>query len=71
MYDHSSRLIVTHRIADDRIADARRENLLHTDETGYKAHDRLEPRHSLLGRVSAALRRSTSPAVTHHRPAYR
>jgi len=69
MYDHhSSRLIVSHRIADDRIAEARREHLLRGDETGYEAHDRTRAGRSLLGRVAAALHHT--PTAT-HRPAYR
>lgn len=73
MYDPASRLIVTHRIADDRIAEARREHLLRAsrnEDSGYQAEDRLPSGRSLLGRVGAALHHGARPATT-HRPAFR
>jgi hypothetical protein len=70
MYDTNSRLIVTHRIAEDRMAEARREHLLRGDDTGYQAHDRTGTGRSVLGRVASALRHAPR-ATTTHRPAYR
>lgn len=73
MYDPNSRLIVTHRIMDERLAETRRAHVLRTDRdepTSYAAHDRLGAAQSLLGRMAAALHRSTRPVAT-HRPAFR
>lgn len=73
MYDPNSRLILTHRIMDERLAETRRAHLLRTDRdevASYAAHDRLGAAQSWLGRMVAALHRSTRPATT-HRPAFR
>ncbi len=72
MYDPSSRLIVTNRIIDERLAETRRAHLLRGERdeaTGYAAHDRLATGRSLLERMAATLHLSIRPAT--HRPAFR
>jgi hypothetical protein len=73
MYDASSRLIVTNRVLEDRLAETRRAHLLrenNDDRDAFAEHARVSTEHSLLGRVAAAIRGAThSPVV--RRPAYR
>jgi hypothetical protein len=67
MYDPASRLIVTHRINDERLAETRRAHLLRDDRDDaptFVARDRVGAGRSLLGRVSAALHHATGPALT-------
>ena len=73
MYDPNSRLLVTNRMNDERLAETRRAHLLRADRDepdGYVADERLVAGRSLLDRVAAALHHSIRPAAT-HRPAFR
>ena len=73
MYDPQSRLIVTHRIADERMAEVQRAHLLradHGDSPAFQAAGPVRAGRSLLGRLAAAVHHSTRPA-TSHRPVYR